>query len=224
VILASRPEADRFEHIEFIRLRDGSVLVVLVSQAGQVENKLLGAGDAPRLSDADLDRAQNYLNSLLDGVSVSELRRRVLAELAKDKSQLDELAAQALVLGELALPAPKPESSDLVILSGQSNLLDSAEPRDLDKMKALFKTLDEKERIVQLLDKTLEAERIQVYIGAETEAAGLADASVVAVPYGPEDHPIGTLGVIGPTRMNYSKVIGLVDFTAQIVSTVLGRR
>jgi len=227
VVVAVRPEGDRFEHVEFIRLRDGSILVVLVSQGGQVENKMLspppgsGADNVFRLSDAELERAQNYLNSLLDGLSLAELRARVLAELAEGKQKLDELASKALELGKLALPE---RSSDLVIIDGQANLLEGAAPRDLDRMKVLFKTLDEKEMIVQLLDRTITAERIQVYIGAENEAAGLADVSVIAVPYGPEDRPIGTLGVIGPTRMNYSKVIGLVDFTAQIVSDVLGRR
>ncbi len=233
VVLAARPEVDRFEHVEFIRLRDGSILVVLVSQGGQVENKLLGGlaaqggppspatDEALRLTDAELERAQNYLNSLLDGLSLAELRSRVLGELARDKSQLDELASKALELGKLALPE---RSSELVIIDGQANLIESAAPQNLERMKALFKTLDEKEMIVQLLDRTMAAERIQVYIGAENEAAGLADVSVIAVPYGPEDRPIGTLGVIGPTRMNYSKVIGLVDFTAQIVSDVLGRR
>ena len=227
VVVAARPEGDRFEHVEFIRLRDGSILVVLVSQGGQVENKMLspppgsGADNVFRLSDAELERAQNYLNSLLDGLSLAELRARVLAELAEGKQKLDELASKALELGKLALPE---RSSDLVIIDGQANLLEGAAPRDLDRMKVLFKTLDEKEMIVQLLDRTITAERIQVYIGAENEAAGLADVSVIAVPYGPEDRPIGTLGVIGPTRMNYSKVIGLVDFTAQIVSDVLGRR
>ncbi|MCC6993451.1 MAG: heat-inducible transcription repressor HrcA [Deltaproteobacteria bacterium] len=235
VVLAARPEVDRFEHVEFIRLRDGSILVVLVSQGGQVDNKLLGGAsahggqpasssateEALRLTDAELERAQNYLNSLLDGLSLAELRSRVLGELARDKSQLDELASKALELGKLALPE---RSSELVIIDGQANLIESAAPQNLERMKALFKTLDEKEMIVQLLDRTMAAERIQVYIGAENEAAGLADVSVIAVPYGPEDRPIGTLGVIGPTRMNYSKVIGLVDFTAQIVSDVLGRR
>ena len=217
IVVSPKPNADRFEHIELLRLRDGEILVVLVTQAGAIENKIVRL-DAP-LEPADLERMGNYLNELLGGLTLEEVRERVLVELAADKSRYDQMAARALSIGAAALAsAGEPE----VIVEGQAKLIESAV--DLDSMRALLHTLEEKSRLLKLLDRTMEASGIQVFIGAELAETGLADMSVVAVPYGSGERPLGLLGVIGPQRMNYSRVIPLVDFTAQHLSGLLARR
>jgi len=231
IVITPIPERQRLEHIEFVRLPNlsGQVLAILVTAGGQVENKLFRA-ELP--SDPGfLERVNNYLNERVAGRTLEDIRVTVLEELGVDKSHLDELAAQALRLGRAALMADSAPPG--VIVSGQAHLLDhagspsvtgqSADDR-VARLQRLLSALEEKERVVRLLDRTLEAEGIQVWIGAETPFSEVADVSVVATPYGPDDRPLGSIAVIGPTRMNYSKVIPLVDFTAELVSGVLGVR
>jgi heat-inducible transcriptional repressor len=133
------------------------------------------------------------------------------------------MVAAALTLSKSALAA-SPSEAD-VIVSGRANLLDSADVADDEKkarMRDLLAALEEKEQIVRLLDQTLSSERIQVFLGAESQASALGDSSVIAVPYGPDSAPVGAIAVIGPTRMNYGKVMSIVDFTADIVSELMG--
>jgi heat-inducible transcriptional repressor len=223
IVIAPAPERQRLEHIEFFRLRDGELLAVLVSEGGHVENKLLRVDTS---SDPGfLERVNNYLNELLrfdnTAHTLEEVRVRVLEAMGQEKNRVDEMVATALRLGEAVFTG---ESAPGVIVTGQAHLLDSGDPANVDRMRALLTALEEKERIVQLLDRTLTAEGIQVWLGADTPFAGVEDLSVVATPYGPEDRPVGSIAVIGPTRMNYSKVIPLVDFTAELVSDVLATR
>lgn len=223
IVITPLPERQRLEHIEFVRLREGEILAVLVEEGGHVENKLLRGEVFAGVDTAFLARASNYLNELLAGKTLEDVRGLVLEELGKEKNRVDALASRALALGQAALAAETPPPD--VIVSGSANLLEpnpSGEPANLDKMRALLVALEEKERIVRLLDRTLAAEGIQVWLGAETPFAELADLSVVATPYGPEDRPVGSIAVIGPTRMNYSRVIPLVDFTAELVSDLMG--
>jgi heat-inducible transcriptional repressor len=219
IVIAPVAERSRLEHVEFVRLPRNQLLVVLVSQGGQVENKLLPM-EAPAV---DLERVNNFLNERIAGRTLEEVRARVLEELGSDKTQIDDLAAQALRLGQAAFAAPT-ESAPGVIVSGQAHLLDPPGADRVARMRALLNALEEKERIVTLLDRTLSADGIQVWLGADTPFAEVGDLSVIATPYGPEDRPVGTIAVIGPTRMNYSKVIPLVDFTAELVSGVLGTK
>jgi heat-inducible transcriptional repressor len=228
IVITPLPARQRLERVEFVRLRDRQLLAVLVTEGGQVDNKLLTA--PPDLDLADIDRVNNYLNALiekLEGRTLEDVRGAVLEELGKEKNQADQLAARALRLGQEAL-APQPgEGGDRsVIVSGSANLVDAAggaagEPPELDKVRRLLSALEEKERIIGLLDRTLSADGIQVWLGAETPFASVADVSVVAAGYGPGDRPVGTIAVIGPTYMNYSKVIPLVDFTAELVSGLI---
>ncbi len=223
IVIAPFPERQRLEHVEFVRLPHlaGQVLAILVTAGGQVENKLIRAelpGDA-----GFLERVNNYLNERVAGKTLEEIRVHVLEELGAEKHDVDELATQALRLGRAAFT---PEAPPGVIVSGQAHLLVSGQSGDdrVARMQKLLVALEEKERIVSLLDRTLEADGIQVWLGAETPFAEVADVSVVATTYGPDDRPVGSIAVIGPTRMNYSKVIPLVDFTAELVSSVLGTR
>jgi heat-inducible transcriptional repressor len=218
IVITPLPERQRLARLEFVRLRERQLLVVLVSDGGHVDNKLIT--DAVELSPSEVDRVNNYLNELLGrapGRTVEELRELVMSELGQEKNQADDLAARALRLGEQALAAP---SDRQVIVSGSANLVEAAggEGGSVDAVKRLLSALEEKERIIGLLDRTLTADGIQVWLGAETPFAEVADLSIVAAGYGPGDRPIGTIAVVGPTHMNYSKVIPLVDFTAELMS------
>jgi heat-inducible transcriptional repressor len=227
VVITPNAERQLLEHVEFLRLPHGQVLAVLVTTGGQVENKLLHADLPPDAS--FLERVNNYLNERVKGRSLEDIRLHVLEELGRDKEHMDELASQALRLGRAAFTAEPPG----VIVSGQAHLLDppvsaavtgESEGDRVARMRHLLTVLEEKERVVRLLDRTLSADGIQVWLGAETPFAEVGDVSVIATPYGPDDRPVGTIAVIGPTRMNYSKVIPLVDFTAELVSGVLGAK
>jgi heat-inducible transcriptional repressor len=216
VILAPDPDQQRLERIEFIPLRDGKLIAVLVTTDGRIENRLL-------LEDVDgtrLDRIHNYLNELLAGMTIDEVRDRVIRELGEDKNKYDEAIATALRLGH-AVFVSQPERSADVLVAGQANLVETGDDVSPQRIRDLLRTLEDKETLVRLLDRTRTAEGLQVFLGAETAMQALSGSSVVAMPYGPDDTPIGALAVIGPMRMNYGKVMSVVDFTADTVSQLL---
>jgi heat-inducible transcriptional repressor len=214
VVQAPRPESDAVQHLEFVRLREKNLLAVLETASGQVQNKLVPVEF--EVSPGDLDRINNYLHELASGLTLDQLRGRLLEEIASDRAAHDELVARALQLATAAVPVGAQAE---VFVDGQSNLLSGK--ADLERAKVLLRTLEEKDLLVRLLDRTLGAPGICVFIGAEANLADLTDVSVVAAPYGAEGRPLGTIGVIGPARMNYSRVIPLVDFTAEMIGETL---
>jgi heat-inducible transcriptional repressor len=214
VVQAPRPESDAVQHLEFVRLREGQLLAVLETASGQVQNKLVPI-DFP-VDLGELEHINNYLHELARGLTLEQLRVRLVEEIASDRAAHDALVARALQLASAAVPAEAPAN---VLVDGQSNLL--AGDADLERAKTLLRTLEEKDLLVRLLDRTLTAPGICVFIGAEANLADLTDVSVVAAPYGTEGRPLGTIGVIGPARMNYSRVIPLVDFTAEMIGEAL---
>ncbi len=214
VVQAPRPDSDLVQHLEFVQLREGQLLAVIAAASGQIQNKLVPI-DFP-ISPGDLDRINNYLNSLMSGLTLEQARARLLEEIQSERATHDELMGRALKLASAAVPA---EAIPEVLVEGQSNLL--AGKADLERAKVLLRTLEEKDLLVRLLDRTLGAPGICVFIGAEANLADLTDVSIVAAPYGPDGRPLGTIGVIGPARMNYSRVIPLVDFTAEMIGEAL---
>lgn len=212
VILSPDPTAQRLERIEFVPLRDGKLIAVLVTTDGRIENRLV-------LDDVDatsLERIHNYLNQLLSGMTLDEVRDRVIRELGVDKNRYDEATAAALRLGH-AVFVSGGRSQDVVV-AGHSNLVDETQP---ERIRDLLRTLEDKETLIRLLDRTRHAEGLQVFVGAETAMQALSGSSVVGASYGPDETPIGALAVIGPMRMNYGKVMSVVDFTADTVSQLL---
>ncbi|MDQ3337938.1 MAG: heat-inducible transcriptional repressor HrcA [Myxococcota bacterium] len=214
VIIAPDPDRQRIAQIEFVPLRDGKLIAVLVTADGNIQNRLIVDDVDPRR----LDRIHNYLNEMLCGMTLDETRDRVIRELGEDKNKYDEAIAAALRLGHAVFVDRKDRSAD-VLVSGQANLLDDELAKE--RARDLLRTLEDKETLVRLLDRTRTADGLQVFLGAETAMSALASSSVVAVSYGPEDQPIGALAVIGPMRMNYGKVMSVVDVTAEAVSQVL---
>jgi len=215
VVAAPRPQSERLQRIEFLQLREGRVLAVLVSRSGAVRNRVLTLPQPA--SPAELERAANYLNSLIADLTLAEAQARVRAELARDRRELDELRSRALALGARAVQLEEPA----VHIEGQASLLDEkALTHDLDKMRALFKALEEKESLLRVLDRTLEAEELRIFIGAESGIVE-PDLAIVAAPYRLKGEVVGALGVIGPTRMDYSRVIPLVELTARTIGMAL---
>jgi heat-inducible transcriptional repressor len=213
VILAPDPDEARLERIEFLPLRDGKLIAVLVTTDGRIENRLV-------ILDVDptrLERIHNYLNQLLAGMTLDEVRDRVTRELGEDKHRYDEAVTSALRLGH-AVFVKAPERSAEVVIAGQANLLDDVQP---EQIRDLLRTLEDKETLIRLLDRTRTADGLQVFLGTETAMQALSGSSIVAASYGPEEQPIGALAVIGPMRMNYGKVMSVVDFTADTVSQLL---
>ncbi|HXU60686.1 MAG TPA: heat-inducible transcriptional repressor HrcA, partial [Polyangia bacterium] len=216
VVQAPRPDSDVVQHLEFVQMRDGQLLAVIAAASGQIQNKLIPVDAA--VSPSELDRINNFLNGLVSGLTLEQVRARLVEEIASERTTHDQLVARALKLATAAVPVdPTPE----VLVDGQSNLL--AGKADLERAKLLLRTLEEKDLVVRLLERTLSAPGICVFIGAEANLADLTDVSVVAAPYLADGRALGTVGVIGPSRMNYSRVIPLVDFTAEMIGEALGK-
>ncbi|RKH08007.1 heat-inducible transcription repressor HrcA [Corallococcus praedator] len=216
VVLTPRPDAARFQRIEFLRLREDRVLAILVGQNGQVHNKALTV-DFPVTSD-ELVKASNYLSELLHQVPLEEARERIRAEMDQDQALYNALTAKALKLGAAATDL---QTSERVLIEGTGSFLEQPEFADVERIRALFRALDEKHKLLHLLDRVQRTKEMHVFIGAESEFSAAGDVTVIASPYGTAEAVLGTVGVIGPTRMDYRRVIPLVNFTAQVLSSVL---
>lgn len=213
------PRKDIFtiKHINLVPIDSTSLMVVLVSRVGMVQTRLIRLSEADKL---ELERISNYLNSLAEGLTMSELRARIVEEMHKDKSLYDELMANALKLGAMALEESG-EADDRLYLEGRANILEQPEFRDdFERMKKIFAAFEEKGLLVKILDKSLDESGIHIYLGSESLVKEFDGLSFVTAPYGRNGEALGTLGVIGPVRMNYSKIIPLVDYTSALLSKV----
>ncbi|WP_242344242.1 heat-inducible transcriptional repressor HrcA [Anaeromyxobacter terrae] len=220
VVTTPRPRADPVRQVEFVRLRENRVLAVFVSEAGIVTNKLVQL-EFP-MAAADLERAAHYLNEKIQALAAAAetlpaVREQILADMRADQSALHDLLQMALSLAEQTF-APGEER---VLVDGEESFLDAPEFANVRKARALLKAFAEKDRILRVLDRVLTSQEVQIFIGAESEFAVVPDVSVIAAPYGRGDHVLGTLAVVGPTRMNYARVIPLVDLTARHISRAL---
>ncbi|ADO68978.1 heat-inducible transcriptional repressor HrcA [Stigmatella aurantiaca] len=220
VVITPRPDASVFHRIEFVRLREDRVLAVLVGNGGQVQNKVITV-DFPITSD-ELLKASNFLSELLREVPLEEARERIRQEMDQEQALYNVLTSKALKLGAAATDLQTPES-ERVRIEGTNSFLEQPEFADVERMRALFKMLDEKHKLLQLLDRVQRAREMQIFIGAESEFSAAGELTVIASPYGSREQVLGSVGVIGPTRMNYQRVIPLVNFTAQVLSRVLGQ-
>jgi heat-inducible transcriptional repressor len=216
VVVTPRPDVAIFQRIEFVRLREDRVLAILVGQNGQVHNKLLVV-EFPITSD-ELLKASNYLSELLHEVTLEEARERIRTELDQEQALYNALTSKALKLGAAATDL---QTGERVLIEGTGSFLEQPEFADVERMRALFKALGEKHKLLSLLDRVQRAREMQIFIGTESEFSSAGDVTVIASPYGSREQVLGTVGVIGPTRMNYQRIIPLVNFTAQVLSMAL---
>jgi len=217
IVLTPSKTRTILKKISFIKLRGNRLLAVLVSKRGIVQNKIVEIDEV--VEEHELEQIHNYLNSILSNLSIEELKEKILKEMQKEKNKCDKLLSKAIKLGYKTLSLTS-GSSELYI-EGESNLVDQPEFSDSQKIKAILKTLERKTLLVEILEKTLSAEGIQIFIGAEVTHPELNDLSLITSRYVGEDGVIGTLGVIGPTRMDYQKIIPLVDYTAKFLTKLL---
>ncbi|TYB86423.1 heat-inducible transcriptional repressor HrcA [Oceaniovalibus sp. ACAM 378] len=222
VVLAPKHEAP-IKHLEFVSLSAERALVVIVFGDGHVENRLFHppAGQTP----SSMREAANFLNALAMGKTLSELRSTTEREIATRRQELDALAAD-LVESGLAIWENEGERYERLIVRGRANLLAGAtETEDLDRIRTLFDDLERKRDIAEFLELTDEGEGVRIFIGSENKLFSLSGSSLVVSPYMNADRKIiGAVGVIGPTRLNYGRIVPIVDYTAQMVGKLLTDR
>lgn len=221
LVLAPKTEAS-VKHIEFVNLGPGRALVVMVTEGGQVENRVI---EVPLgMPTSALVNAGNYLNARLNGRTLDEARLEISDEITAERVQLDELTAKVVAAGLATWSAQGNGSKDgYLIVRGQANLLgDVTAIEDLERIRALFQALDTRESMLRLLDATNKAEGVQIFIGAENDLFSVAGCSVVIAPYtNAREQIVGAIGVIGPTRINYARIIPMVDYTAKVIGRLL---
>lgn len=215
VVLAPRFTAAVLQQIEFVKLSGNRILVILVSQAGSVQNKIIESDE--QINPADLGRMNNYLNAMLQGLTIAQVKNRLITEMQDEKTRYDKLMSQAITLSQKTMG----ESDSEIFLDGQTNIMELPEFADVTKMKEIFRTFEEKNHLLGLLDRCMDAEGFNIFIGAESRLSQMAGISVITSTYRTGRNSLGVLGVIGPTRMGYAKVIPVVDYTAKLVSRLL---
>jgi heat-inducible transcriptional repressor len=216
VVTLPSPAKLLLERIEFVPLKDDRVLAILVARSGLVRNLLLVDFSIPA---DELARAAAILNELFDDSPLEAVRARLAAELAREKSEYASLEQRALALGQRVLDLAGAANSDMVI-QGRESFFEAKE-FDHKRMRELFAALEEKSKLLEVLDRTLSGRELKIFLGTDTEFSARTGASVVAAPYATESGVVGSVGIIGPTRMDYSRAIALVDYTAQVLSKLL---
>jgi len=218
VVMAPRRDSV-FRHIEFLRLGERRVLVILVSSDGDVQNRVIFT--ARDYSQGELVEATNFLNAHYAGLGIEEMRERLKGEVDALRAEIAQLMQAAVQAGSDALA----ESSDQVVVSGERNLLGVQDfGSDLGSLRRLFDVFEKKTELMRLLDVSSRAEGVRIFIGGESHVVPVESLSVVTAPYEVDGRIVGTLGVIGPTRMAYDRMIRLVDITARLVGHTLSTR
>ncbi len=221
--LVSMPKSEvvNFRHIEFLPLSNARVLVILVTNEQEVHNRVIHP--SRQFSPAELLQISNYLNSIFEGLSLTGVRQMIVNELRDTQQQMNNEMISAVEMAHIAFKEDKPVGRDYV-LSGETNLMGFNELSDMDRMRQLFDAFNQKRDIIHILDRCLEADGVQVFIGEESGYKPLASCSIVTTTYQASEEMVGVLGVIGPTRMEYERVIPLVDVTAKILSSALNQK
>jgi heat-inducible transcriptional repressor len=222
LVLAPKTES-AIKHIEFVSLSGDQAIVVLVTEDGAVENRLFAPPSG--ITPSAMREAANFLNAALRGHTLSEASEVVAREVKARRQELDALA-QSLVETGLAVWAGEGSSPDRLIVRGRSNLLDEAAgEEELERMRMLFDEMERKQDLLQLLESARSGEGVRVFIGSENKLFSLSGSSLVISPYmDAERRIIGAIGVIGPTRLNYGRVVPIVDYTARLIGRMVADR
>ena len=222
LVLSPKQESE-IEHIEFVSLAHDRALVVLVFSNGHVENRLFKPplGQTP----SSLKEAANFLNSIMQGRTLSQAMEIIKQEISIRRQELDSLAAELVENGVVFWEA-KGDTQERLIVRGRANLLESeAEEEELERIRLLFNDLERKQDIAEFLDLTEQSDGVRIFIGSENKLFSLSGSSLVVSPYMNSDKKvIGAVGVIGPTRLNYGRIVPIVDYTAQLVGKLISDR
>jgi len=216
IVVAPRRRAAQLRHVEFFRLAEKRALIVIVASDGEVQNRVLVTERA--YSPAQLQEAANFINQNYTGLDFDQVRLRVRGELTELSRGINDLMQAAL-----AAPEPREaEARDDMVISGERRLIDVSS--DLQRLRKLFDMFETKTQLLDLLEQTERAQGVKIFIGGESELVPLDECSIVTAPYEVDGRVVGTVGVIGPTRMAYERVIPIVDVTAKLVSSALSQQ
>jgi heat-inducible transcriptional repressor len=219
VVAAPKKELRTLSQLRFIPTKPGQILAVLVFSDGSVENRFLQIEAS--ISEGELTRIHNLLADVIEGRSLGDVRDLFARRLADDRLAIDALRRRAFELGSLAMADVARRNE--VVIEGQARLIDLPEYTDVARLKRLMRALEEREELVELLDKTLAAGAVTVFVGSEAGELGGGGLSLVIAPYADHGRVSGAVGVLGPTRMDYAKVMPLVDATAAAMTEALGK-
>ena len=210
----------RLKHIEFVRLEPERALAVLVAEDGQVENRVLNV--AAGLPTSALTEAGNFLNARIRGKTLAELRTEIETAVAEGKAELDQLTQKIIAAGLASWSGGESDDRQLIV-RGHANLLEDLHALDdLERVRSLFDALEAKRGVIDLLGRAERADGVRIFIGSENKLFSLSGSSTIVAPYrDSEGRIVGVIGVIGPTRLNYARVIPMVDYTARVVSRLL---
>lgn len=220
-IIAEPPVTEAaLEQVRFMRLSEGRTLAVLVTRSGNVENRVIAAG--LDVDEPTLERVNNYLRELVKGQSLRAIRDLLAGRLATEQNQYEWLRRHAQTMVEATVLGPPEETK--VVIEGQGMLFDRPEFGDAEKIRGYLNAFEEKQKLLKLLEQTLLADGVQVFIGSEAALAQIRDISLISSPYRRAGSSVGSFGIVGPTRMDYRKYVPLVGFAANLLSDVLDGR
>ena len=222
VVLVPRQAHAALSQIEFIGLSENRVLAILVVNGREVQNKVLQLDRY--YSPEQLRRAASHLNEQFRGRELADVRAALLEQLKKTREQMNQMMLDAISIAGRLFNADDDQGGADVLIAGETNLMSFAELSDVDKLRKLFEAFSEKRDILHLLDQSLHAEGVQIFIGHESGYRILDDCTVVTAPYSRDRDTLGVLGVIGPTRMAYERVIPIVDLTARLLGSALNSK
>ncbi|HRD67931.1 MAG TPA: heat-inducible transcriptional repressor HrcA [Candidatus Competibacter sp.] len=220
VVMLPRRNVVTLRHVEFLSLSDNRVLAILVLNTQEVQNRIIQTRRP--YSTAELQQAAHYLNEQFTGKDLQQVRESLLRELRETRDSLDRLMETVVEMAEQTFET-EPAGEDYVV-AGQTHLMQCADLSDLDKLRQLFEAFNHKRDLLHLFDQCLHAEGVQIFIGEESGFGALEGCSVVTAPYTVEGQVLGVLGVIGPTRMAYDRVIPVVDVTARLLAAALNEQ
>ena len=222
VMIPRTAKRSSLRHIEFMPLSGRRILAILVINEKDVQNTVIKVDR--QYTSAELQQAANFLNNELAGHELFDVRHRILKELRETKDGMEQMMHQAISMAEQLFVKPESEAdSDDFVLSGQTRLMGFDELSNIEKLRGLFEAFNEKQQILQLLDRCLDGDGVQIFIGEESGYGVLDECSMVTSSYQVDGEVLGILGVIGPTRMAYERVIPIVDITAKMVSAALAQ-
>lgn len=217
VVTLPKRELVCLRHIEFLPLSHTRVLVIFVTNEQEVHNKIIHTSKV--FSSAELQQAANYLNSIYSGRSLDAVRKAVLKDLQDDQERMNQGMLDAVKMAQLAFD--QDNKKDDYVLTGETNLMGFSELSDMERLKGLFEAFSQKQGVIHLLDQCMKAEGVQIFIGEESGYRAFDHCSLVTSSYSVSDEVVGVLGVIGPTRMAYEKIIPYVDVTAKLLGAAL---
>lgn len=218
VVTLPKRETSSFRQIEFMPLSHRRLLVILVTNEKEVHNRIIHT--QRDFKPSELQQAANYLNSIFQGQSLAQVKDIIRHEMTQDRERMNRLMIDAINLAHQSMDDNRNKDEGLVF-SGETNLMDFQDLSNMDQLRHLFEAFNQKQGIMHLLDRCLEADGVQIFIGEESGYEAFGNCSLVTAPYTVDDQVIGVLGVIGPTRMSYNRVIPFVDVTARILGSAL---